>query len=268
MLHPESTRPRPLLLVAFALSLLLHGIVLFMPTRPPSEPRPPGRLEARLQPRQEMAPAEVSPPPATKPPAGTRHPVLAVDKGGKRSIAQAPKWTRAQKEEMNKFLDELAGQAKVQPSLAQRSLASAREMGRQQAHQEAAEGSVQLERIPGSPPVDPFSLELYVDALVKKLNRSAAYVRNDPRNKGVRNASVQFRINPDGSLKNFKVVNAGDQQDEIAFIKSVVERAIPFASFPRDIAQSAGSLAMTICILPGRGDGSLGFSRLPPGQSC
>ena len=269
MFSPESNGPRPSLLLALLLSLLIHGLVLFMPTRPPSEPRPPGRLEARLQQRQEPAPAEVTPPPpaAAQAQPKARRQVLAVDKGGKRSVAQAPKWTPAQREEMNRFLDELAGQAKAQPSLTQRSLATAREMGRQQSRQEA-EGSVQLERIPGSPPVDPFSLELYLDALVKKLNRSAAYVRNDPRNKGMHNASVQFRINPDGSLKNFKVVNAGDQQDEIAFIRSVVERAVPFSAFPRDLAQSAGSLAMTICILPGSSDGGLGFSRLPPGQSC
>lgn len=266
MLHPNP--PRPSLLVAFALSLIIHGLALLLPTRPPSEPRPPGRLEARLPPPPEPAPAEVSPPPAAaaRQPQ-TRRPVLAVEKGGRRSVAQAPKWTAAQKEEMNQFLDELAQQAKARPNLAQRSLAAAREMGRQQVQQEAT-GSVQLERLPGSPPVDPFSLELYVDALVKKLNRSAAYVRNDPRSKGVRNASVQFRINPDGSLKDFRVVNAGDQRDEIAFIKSVVERAVPFAAFPRDIAQSAGSLGMTICILPGSGDGSLGFTRLPPGQHC
>jgi hypothetical protein len=55
-------------------------------------------------------------------------------------------------------------------------------------------------------------------------------------------AAVHFRINPDGSLKTFKVLNAGDQQDEIAFIKSVVERAIPFAAFPPAVARS-GPLA-------------------------
>ena len=83
----------------------------------------------------------------------------------------------------------------------------------------------------------------------------------------MRLAAVHFRINPDGSLKTFKVLNAGDQQEEIAFIKSVVERAVPFAAFPPDIARSARSLGMTICIQPGDG-GGFGFSRVADGSSC
>ncbi|WP_291994147.1 hypothetical protein [Candidatus Accumulibacter sp. ACC003] len=169
---------------------------------------------------------------------------------------------------MKNFLDDLDAEAKsaARPSLAQQSMAMAREQGRQQTRQDQA-GTALLERVPNTPPPEPFSLDFYVDGVVKRLNRSAAFVRNDPRSKGVHLASVQFRINPDGSLKSFKVLNAGDQQEEIAFIKSVVERAIPFAAFPPDIARAARSLGVTICIAPGRG-GGFGFSRMADDGPC
>jgi hypothetical protein len=48
----------------------------------------------------------------------------------------------------------------------------------------------------------------------------------------VRTAAVQFRVNPDGTLKSFVVLNAADQGDEIAFIKAVVERAAHIQPFP------------------------------------
>ncbi|EXI77581.1 MAG: hypothetical protein AW10_03594 [Candidatus Accumulibacter appositus] len=169
---------------------------------------------------------------------------------------------------MQHFLDDLEAEARpaARPELAQRSLAMARGQGRQQARNDE-QGTAVLERLPNTPPPPPFSLDFYVDGVIKRLNRSAAFVRNDPRSKGMHLAAVHFRINPDGSLKTFKVLNAGDQQEEIAFIKSVVERAIPFAAFPADIARSARSLGMTICIRPGHG-GGFGFSRVADGSSC
>jgi hypothetical protein len=192
-----------------------------------------------------------------------------MDKAQGRAVPPAtPKWSVAEKEEMNNFLRELEGPARRTPDLAQRSLAMARDIGRQQAMTEK-DGSEVLERLPNSPPVNPFSLEMYLDALVKKLNRSAGFVRNDPRSKGVKNASVEVRLNPDGTLKSFKVLNAADQQEEIAFVKSVVEQSIPFAPFPSDIGRSAKSLAMVICIIPGSaGGGGFGFTRNPGGRGC
>jgi len=265
----DPPRPRHSLNLAIALSVLLHGLVLFVPTHAPRTEKPAARLEARLAPPTPLAPTEVVPkpqPPAPRP-TPARRPVLAVAKGKGRSVAPQPKWTVAQKQEMDSFLDELNTQAKTRPNLAQRALAAARDFGRQQASQED-EGSAILERLPNSPPVDPFSLEMYLDALVKKLNRSAAFVKNDPRTKGVKNAAVQVRLNPDGSLKSFRILNAGDQKDEIAFIKSVVEQSVPFSPFPRDLKQSAGSLSMVICIQPGNGGGGFGFTRMPGGHSC
>jgi len=79
-------------------------------------------------------------------------------------------------------------------------MAMAREQARQMARQDES-GDATLELRPNEAPPDPFSLEMYVDALIKRLNRSAGFVKNDPRSKGIRPASVQFRLNPDGTLK-------------------------------------------------------------------
>ena len=225
---------------------------------------------------QEAVPAPPMPPepPARRsPPAKSaeRRPVLAMNKPkGKAASQPAPKWTVAQKEEMNSFLRELERQpqASPRPGLAQRSLAMAREYGRQQARQEH-EGSEILERLPNSEPPDPFSLEMYLDALVRKLNRSAGFVRNDPRTRGLKNAAVRVRLNPDGSLQSFRILNAGDQQEQIAFVRSVVEQSVPFAPFPADLRRSARALNMTICIQPAQsGGGGFGFSRIPDGKGC
>lgn len=165
---------------------------------------------------------------------------------------------------MNRFLEELDNAPK--PTLAQRSIAIAGDYARNMARQDEA-GAASLELKPNAAQPDPFSLSMYVDGLIKRLNRSAAYVKNDPRNKGIRTASVQFRINPDGTLKSFDVINEGDQADEVAYIRSVVERSIPFSPFPEDINKSARSLTMTICIRPAGSGGGIGFSRAS-GRHC
>lgn len=260
MLPPERSRPRPLAL-ALACSLLLHGLILFCPQRQtPRSQAPARRLEALL-PAAEPQRAESEPAPAAGRPPRARD-RLAVTRPG-HGAAPPPRWTTAQKADMNRFLDELA--AAPRPTLAERARAAARQMGHQATEDQP--GAV-LELRPNSPPVDPFSLDMYVDGLVRKLNRSAAFVRNDPRTKGVRTATVQFRVNPDGSLNSFRILNAGDQKDEIAFIRSVVEQAAPFARFPADLDRAAQSLAMNICIIPGGGSGGFGFTRVPDGQSC
>lgn len=264
--------PRRPLVAAIAASLAVHGLLLWL--KPPE--RTGGgapRLEASLARREAERPA--APPPATMPPLraqprkaarpAVRPRLLTAEKSRGPAVA-APKWTAAEKAEMDGFLDELAGQARAQPSLAQRALAMAQEQGRRLAQQDAA-GEASLELRPNGPPADPFSLDLYMDGLLRRLNRSAAFVRNDPRSKGVRSAAVQFRLNPDGSLKSFVVLNAGDQADEIAFIKAVVERSAPFSPFPPDIDRAARSLGVTICIRPG-GTGGFGFSRMSGGRGC
>lgn len=193
---------------------------------------------------------------------------MAIEQASRSTVRSTPKWTVAEKAEMNDFLNELASEAKAKPTptLAQRSLAMAREDARQMVRQEKSE-MLSVERRPNSPDPDPFSLELYFEGLLKNLNRSSAYVKNDPRSKGVRQAAVQFRINPDGTLKSFVVLNAADQGEEIAFIKAVVDRAAPFSPFPPDLNRSARSMAVRICIMPARG-GGFGFSKSGDGQGC
>lgn len=255
--------------VALALSLLLHGLLLFFPIAPPPGAATPApRLQARLA--QVAQPVPPSPPasqPAARPKSGQR--VMAVDKAGPAAKKIAPPaWSAAEKAQMDRFLDELSTQAKAAPTLAQRSLDQARQEARALAAQDAAEMAT-FEQRPNGPPADPFSLEMYLDAVVRKLNRSAAFVRNDPRSRGMRSALVRVRIHPDGSLRSFDVLNAADQQDEIAFLRTVVEQAVPFAAFPADLRRSALSLGMLICIRPSLlGDGGFGFSRERGGRGC
>jgi len=169
---------------------------------------------------------------------------------------------------MEQFLEGIAEDVRrrPRPTLAERSREMARNEAREQARQQG-ENRAMLEMRANAQPPDPFTLGMYVDGLIRRLNRSAAFVKNDPRSSGVRPAAVQFRLNPDGTLKSFVVLNAGDQASEIAFIQAVVERSAPFAPFPPDVNRAARSLAMTICILPARGGDGFGFSRME-GQNC
>lgn len=267
--HPLQKRP---ILWAIAASLAIHGLALIIPHHNPSGERVASpRLEARLAPRPqpvlEEAPVQTELPAQKIAKSPQRPAVLSTNKPGGRNVTAQPKWSAAEKEEMNRFLDELAVEAKTRPkpTLAQRALSMAREDARQQARDQEA-GLATLEMRAEAAPPDPFSLSMYVDSLIKKLNRSSSFVRNDPRNKGVRPAAVQFRLNPDGTLKSFVVLNAADQADEIAFIKSVVERSAPFSPFPPDINKAARSLAMTICIFPSS-DGGMGFTKMN-GRGC
>ncbi|MBL0284302.1 MAG: hypothetical protein IPQ01_10620 [Zoogloea sp.] len=293
MRHLPTATPSRTLGVALAISLLAHVLVLLIQFQKPESVAPP-RLEARLAPPAPNTPqAELRPalppkptpkstPKSTKTPRPAPAPRILTARTPSTTTARVaestPKWSVAQKEEMNNFLDELASdakarQAKPKPDLAERSLAMAREHTR-----EALRGDSRnrrdaladlIERIPDSPPVDPFSLEFYLDSLVKKLNRSASFVKNDPRARGIQSAAIEVRLNPNGSLKSFVVTRSGDQQEEIAFVKSVVERAVPFAAFPPDITKSARSLALVICIQPASLEsGGFGFTRKPEGSRC
>jgi hypothetical protein len=275
MTFPENPLERRALAVAVAVSLAIHGLVLCVNNQKPKQGSPLPRIEASLA-RKPM-PVEVPAVQPAEPPRKqaktpnkqqARPKVMAIQQPSRSTVQSTPKWTVAEKAEMNDFLNELASEAKAKPkpTLAQRSLAMAREEARQAARQEKSE-LLTLERRPNSPEPDPFSLELYFEGLLKNLNRSSAYVKNDPRSRGVRTAAVQFRINPDGTLKSFVVLNAADQGEEIAFIKAVVDRAAPFSPFPPDLNRSARSMAVRICILPSQG-GGFGFSRASDGRGC
>jgi len=182
-------------------------------------------------------------------------------------------WSRTERSEMDRFLNELAAEAKP---------AAKPQQGKDLAAQALA--TARLPETPpdgaGSPPeaetprpgparksMDAFSLEMYFDSFVNKLNRSAAFVKKDPRKSGYRKALVQILLNADGTLKSYEVLRSGDQESEIAYIKSVVDRASPFSAFPRDIAGATGVLSIFICIVPSGGDSGGSFSRTSA-QEC
>lgn len=255
---------------ALIVSTLVHAVLLFISPHRPEPEAPPQRLEARLGPLSKLAPRPETPPPVAKPrpaiekPAKSSPRLLTTPAPSRHTVAEERRWSAAEKADMNRFLDEL--DKAPRPTLAERSLAMAREQAQEIARRDDT-GTASLELRPNATPPDPFSLSMYVEGLLKRLNRSATFVKNDPRTKGVKTASVQFKINPDGSLNSFVVLNEADQAGEIAFIRSVVERAVPFAPFPADIDKSARSLTMTICIRPAGSGGGFGFSR-SSGRHC
>lgn len=258
---------------AVAVSLAIHALVLALPHAEPNLKKAGGGpLQATLAPRasaptQTPTPQPIEPPKASSQ-SGRPKPqdILHAAKPKNPAERSVPTWSVAQKAEMDSFLNELAEDARREPppTLAQRALAQARQAGREMARADESAEAL-LERRANSEAPNPFSLEFYLDGMVRRLNRSAAFVNSEPRHKGVQTAAVQFRLNPDGTLKSFVVLNAADQADEIAFIKEVIERSLPFSPFPPDIDKAARSLGVTICIRPSR-DREPGFSRMKGGR--
>ena len=270
-------RARHSLRLAVLISVLLHGAVLWMEASTNRNAGPQGRsgtalprapLVATLSRPKPAAPATPPSPvvPATSirksgaaPKKPAAHPILSARNGPWAARA----WSREERSDMDKFLNESPTPAPAPRPLSERALAMARQLGRADEQEEA----------PGAPtangkPVEPFSLEMYFDAFVRKMNRSAAFVKNDPRAQGHRKALVQISLNPDGSLKSYKVLRAADQQVEIAYIKSVLERAAPFSAFPPDIRGATDALSIQMCIFPPNVNGSSGFSRSFGGNDC
>lgn len=274
------------LVLAFAISLSFHAIVLFFRIFT-SEHLSPAAENFAGSPRSRLEVAITRPtsspivPPASGPveaPVRTpeskrkqsRQPERSASRRSKEIVTDVwtnKSWTNAERADMDNFLNELAEQARP-PSgreLSQKALRAAREMARQQA--EIGEDGTPAQQVLKGQKIEPFSLSMYFDAFVRKLNRSAAFVKTEPRGKGVGKALVEISLNPDGSLKSFRVLRADDQQAEIAYIKSVIDRASPFSAFPPDIRNAADSLSILMCILPAHAGGS-GFSRSLSGQDC
>lgn len=265
-------------LSAVGVSLALHLSLLFLPFKTPPESivasstRPPPPLTVRLGPPQPVT--RIQPSAAPHPAKPT---MLAVPKPHRprqklmtRVVPPEQKaWTQAEKDEMNQFLNELGTPPKA-PSgteLARNALAMARTLGREaQRNDEMAE----IDRRLDAANIEPLSLELYFEALFRKLNRSAAMVRDTAHDPGTQLAIVRVTLNSDGTVKNFNVVKSADRQAEIAYVKSVVDRAAPFAAFPAKIRGATDALILQICIQPPRLGGGAGahFTRLAPGQSC
>ena len=155
MLALPPARPSRTLPLALTISLLVHALVLLIQLQKPEpQAQPQSRLEARLAPPAPTPPqSEVRPQPPRPAPKAERKAVRPVPKSAPapriltarkstapavRSAEPTPKWSVAQKEEMDNFLNELASDAKAQqarpkPDLAERSLAMAREVARESA---------------------------------------------------------------------------------------------------------------------------------------
>jgi len=271
----ELRNARRSLWLAVGTSLLLHAAVLFIGFSSPGPATKGGTARVPLQatltspaPSTPPTPASAPTPPSRTAPQANR-PAASRAPGETRKLNASAgawkdrSWTAAERAEMNKFLDELTAEARP-PSgheLAEKARVMARQMRSLTPDDEPAGPS-------GNNAVEPYSLEMYFDAFVKKLNRSAAFVKNDPRRPGSRKALVQIALNADGSLKSYRVLRSGDQAAEIAYIRSVIERASPFSAFPRDIRKVSDSLSILMCILPARSGEGGGFSRSFGADDC
>lgn len=268
--RPQYWRRRALGL-ALAASLAGHAALLLLPHDKAREATAPPRLQVRMQgPVVDKAPAP-TPPQRGNAPAKASKPArrIATAPASSHSVAAPPKWSKAEKAEMDGFLEELDRTARTrpQPSLLERSRQMARESAIAGERAELAEAE-RLELRPNAAPPDPFSVDLYFDGVVRQLNRHAGFVKSEGRHRGTRKAMVAFRLNPDGSLKSFKVLNAGDQEEQIAYIRAVIEHAVPFAAFPPELGRAARSAGLIVCINPADNEGAgLGFRRLG-GSQC
>lgn len=250
--------------LALALSVVLHALVLCIPLGEPltGSRRTSNRQYARLDARLSRPHAKVKSVPSREHGASTRsaHPTLSVP-------APAKTWTLAERNEMDQFLNELGTQTRPPGGneLAQRALAMARNMPAPEEDDDLKEMTQRLRNAH----VEPYTLDMYFDALFRKMNRSAAMVPNEGHAKGRHVAAVRIVLGPDGSVKNFRILWAADQQGEIDYIKAVVDQAAPFPIFPSDIRNATDSIVLQVCILPGRyADGGATFSRMSRGQGC
>jgi hypothetical protein len=261
------------LTIAYLLSVLLHIVVLSIQISQPSlgesGPQTSGTIDVVLAKPPTARPAENQKSETPKPDTPPRSRVLTAAPQAAPTPHSWPvqTWSRAERSEMDNFLNELATEAKPQSGreMASQALATARQPA---VVATPVENATPSNRGSSRQAPTAFSLEMYFDAFLNKLNRSAAFVKKDTRKSGYRKALVQILLNPNGTLKSYEVLRAGDQDIEIAYIKSVVDRATPFSAFPRDIAGAAEVLSVLICITPsGSGDGTGSFSRASP-QEC
>ena len=262
-------------LVALTASLAFHlSLLFFKPATPPEtfvpqSSRAPSQLDVRLAKPDRAAQTPVTPQQAAPIPPAAKTQRKPTQLQTPPVVAEVEKtWTKTEKDEMSRFLNELESPPKPSGTeLARRALAQARTLGTEgEKHDELAEIMQRLR----AANVEPLSLELYFEALFRKLNSSAAMVQRKTRDTGSQVAVVRVALNPNGSVKSFTILQTADQQAEIAYIKSVVERAAPFPVFPPDIRSATDALILQICIQPkgvGAGNGAQ-FTRMSRGQSC
>lgn len=270
-------RDNRLISLAFVASLVVHALVLSIrfaaPGGIPQEgENRPNRTDSRLdvalskQPRPEIKNKLAQQRKADSPKRILRRLAPPREPG---DLAAAKEWTIAEREEMDDFLNDLAVAARPPGGreMAQRALALARHM--RNPVQRDVEAEQVMQKLVDAR-VDRFSIEMYFDAMFRKMNQSASMTSNQAREKGKKAAAVRFVLNENGTVKNFQVLHAADQQAEIDFVKAVIDRAAPFPAFPPDIRGATDALVVMICIKPGI-EGSISgatFSRMGSGQDC
>lgn len=275
--------------IALATALLLHLALLALRLAPPQAARTPARGPLRVNmARAAPTPARLErsvPQPAARPTPGRavavpRRHLLALPKSDAAAASAAlpvvvpepePQrtWSRAEQEEIDEFLNPQPAPRPRQLSgreLASRALAMARSLP--PADPDPAEMQQQLQQNANLARVEPFSLEMYFDALYRKLNRMAPMAGRPPGERGRHAAAVRVMLKPDGSVQSFRVLWAADQQAEIAYVSHLFEIAAPFAPFPVDIRNATPSLILQICIMPGSGSGDALFSPMANGRTC
>lgn len=262
--------------IALAISLLLHGLLLFyhyfLPSlKIPLEPRPQEsespRLSATLiMPRTPAPlPQHVEPPqnPAPRPaPRPVPKQLIAPSQA-----PSVPTWSVRERNEMEKFLEQTprAPQPPQPPrtgrELAQLALIIAGQVSRQLKDEDIGRENLNRSNSSGKA-IEPLSLEMYISAFLEKMNRGANFIKSTPRIRGQHYGEVQITISSDGSIKNFRILQTGDQQTEIDYIKSVLEVSAPFSAFPPDLKETMDTLSIPICINPRfAGEGGRMFSR-------
>ncbi|PKO83181.1 MAG: hypothetical protein CVU17_09180 [Betaproteobacteria bacterium HGW-Betaproteobacteria-11] len=255
--------------IAFALSLLLHLVVLFvhvnLPQRMASSTQrgaTQARLEAQLaRPRAERG-GEPQMPVAT-PRQETRKTSPA------HGLWAARKWSRAERAEMADFLGTLARKPKPRSGreLAQQALAAAGKAGEAYEQENGDRGASLRSSPTKGKPIERISLDLYFDAFINKMNQSARSVKRPETSAGYGKALVEIAIGVDGSVTAFHVLRAANQQAEIEYVRAVVARASPFAVLPADFRATTSKLTIQMCVATQPGAGS-GFSRSFGGQDC
>lgn len=277
-MESRNARSRSSLRLAVLLSLLLHAAVLFIGFSAPPQRPGHGNSTRALRPAliATLIRPSAPPTPPVRPPSSAlvKRPAAPKKPRAQRQLTAADdawktrSWSAAERSDMNKFLRGLPPRAKppTGDELVQRSLAMARQFGRYP-EGEADEETPEQQTARGKA-VEPFSMAMYFDAFVRKLNRSAAFVPYATGARGSHKALVRISLNADGSLKSYRVLRAADQGAVIDYIKRVVERASPFSAFPPDIRKLKNSLSILMCIYPAHDGEGGGFSRSFGTQDC
>ena len=272
LVHHENYRFK----LALAVSLALHALVLCIKLASPGAVHQQtnhgdSRLKVTLPKQESPTTAIHLPPHAPASPHEHRPRILTARPNNRTTAARepSPSWTVAERDEMDQFLNELAAQSKPRTGreLAQRVLAMAKIMAVPE-QQDDELNEITRKFVNGR--VEPFSVEMYFDALFRKMNHSATMIPKEQRTKGRHVAAVRIVVNQDGSVKSFRVLWAADQQLEIEFIKAVVDQAAPFPVFPQDIRNATDTIVLQICIVPDSdvGSGGTTFTRMSQGQAC